>query len=187
MTDHMSRGGVAAEAAGGGTPAAAAPGDGCPPASEGDPRADGAAGGGGPEAQRTDLYFCGGGDDDRAFPSNPVRFALHAVFYCAGKVADRIVSLYSRTFRLDREYVADYSRSTGIAHVERGDCGKAIPMLEKAIAMGSDDLETRMCLARAYSTSNMREKACAHLMEALKANPDSVRALRALGSLHSRR
>lgn len=140
----------------------------------------------GPQAQIADIYFVGEGEVDEGFSTNPVRFTLHAVFYCAGKVADKIVSLYSRTFRLDREYVADFNRSTGIAHAKRGDWEKAIPMLEKALTIAPDDQKTRMRLAEACNAADQHERACVHLKEVLNANPDSAQALRALGNHHSR-
>ena len=187
MKEHVPQGGVAVEAAEGVTLAGTESGKVSLPVPEDGCRTAGAPGVEESHAQGADPYFVGGGEADQVFSGNPIRFALHAVFYCAGKVADKIVSLYSKTFKLDREYVADYNRSTGMAHAERGDWGKAIPMLEKALAMASDDLETRMCLARAYSALEQHEKACAHLTEVLKADPESIQALRVLGSLHSRR
>lgn len=176
------------EAAEGMTPAPAKFGKGHPPAPEDEPRAAGAPGIEESHAQGEDPYFVGGEDEETVqIPTgNPIRFAMHAVFYCAGKVADKIVSLYSRTFRLDREYVADYNRSTGMAHANRDNWDKAIPMLERALKIVSGDLETRMCLARAYSALNQHERARAHLMEILKADPESIQALRVLGKLHSR-
>lgn len=126
-------------------------------------------------------------DVDPGFPSNPIRFALHAVFYCAGKLADKVVSLYGNTFKLDREYVADFNKSTGIAHADRGDWEKAIPLLEKALATTPDDEDIRMHLAEAYGAANQYEKACLHLGKALEASPDSARVVRALGVFHSRR
>jgi tetratricopeptide (TPR) repeat protein len=126
-------------------------------------------------------------DVDPGVSGNPVKFAVRAVFYYAGKTADKIISLYSRAFRLDREYVADFSRSTGMAHAKRGRWEKAIPLLEKALAIAPDDQETRMHLARACGAANQYEKAHEHLGKALEANPNSGPALRALGILCSRR
>ncbi len=160
---------------------------------DGDPVA---AGGGIPPAgiPRGDKPIAGVGDIpleeaevDPGFSGNPMKFAVHAVLYYAGKAADKIVSLYSRAFRLDREYVADFSRSTGIAHVEGGRWEKAIPLLEKALAITPDDQETRMHLARACGAANRHERAYLHLEKALKASPNSARVLRALGDLCSRR
>ena len=124
---------------------------------------------------------------DRGFSGNPVKFAMRAVFYYAGKAADKIVSLYSRVFRLDREYVADFNRSTGIAHAERGRWEEAIPLLEKALAINPDDQGTRMHLARACGNANRYERAYLHLEKALKASPNSGPVVRALGNLCSRR
>ncbi len=158
-----------------------------PPVPEDRPFPAGAPREEGPRARGTEVYFVGEGEDDEGFSSNPVRFTLHAVFYCAGKVADKIVSLYTRTFRLDREYVADFNRSTGIAHANRGDWGKAIPMLEKALAIAPDDQKTRMRLAEACYAADQHERAHEHLKEILNVNPDSARALRALGIHHARK
>ncbi|MHC4201940.1 MAG: tetratricopeptide repeat protein [Planctomycetota bacterium] len=124
---------------------------------------------------------------DQGVSGNPVKFAVRAVFYYAGKAADRVISLYSRAFRLDREYVADFNRSTGMAHAERGRWEKAIPLLEKALAMAPDDQGTRMQLARACGAANRYERAYLHLEKALKASPNSAPVLRALGDLCSRR
>ena len=111
----------------------------------------------------------------------PVKFAIHALFYSAGKVADAGVSLYSKACRLDRRYFADFSKATGIAHARKGRWEKAIPLLEKALAADPDDLATRMCLAEACDAAGQDEKAQMHYEKALEADPDSVPAMRALG------
>jgi len=115
------------------------------------------------------------------------RFVVHAAFYCAGRAADRIISLYSGTFRLDRACVADFNRSTGITHAKCGRWKKAIPMLKKALAITPGDQEARMHLAEAYGAANQYEMACAHLEKILEASPNSARAVRALGILYLRR
>jgi tetratricopeptide (TPR) repeat protein len=127
-----------------------------------------------------------GGDEadvDYGFPRNPVKFAMLAVFHCAGKAADKLISLYGRAFRLDREYVATFSKSTGITYASRGRWRQAIPLLEKALAMEPDDHEPRMHLAEAYAATNQCAKAHAHLKMALAANPKSARVAHALGVL----
>jgi tetratricopeptide (TPR) repeat protein len=124
---------------------------------------------------------------DYGFTRNPVRFAMLAVFHCAGKAADKIISLYNNTFRLDRDYVAAFSKSTGIAHASRGRWRQAIPVLEKALAMAPDDHEPRMHLAEAYAATNQHSKAHEQLKKALAANPDSARVAYALGVLCSNR
>ncbi len=117
----------------------------------------------------------------------PIKFTMHAVFYYAGRAADNIVSLYSRAFKLDREYVADFNKSTGMAHARHGHWEKAIPLLEKVLAITPGDLDTRMHLAEAYGAANQYDKACQHLEKVLQTSPNSVGAVRALGMIHSRR
>jgi len=117
----------------------------------------------------------------------PIKFAVHTAFYYAGRIADKVVSLYSRAFKLDREHVADFNKSTGIAHARHGRWEKAIPLLEKVLAITPGDQETRMYLAEAYGAANEYEKACQHLEQVLEMNPDSAPAVRALGIIHSRR
>ncbi len=168
MTDEVRRGGGHVKVAGDKIPSAAALRDDRPIARVEDTRYDGA-------------------DVGLGFPGNPIKFAVHAVFYYAGKLADGVVSLYGNAFKLDREYVADFNKSTGIAHAERGDWEKAVPLLEKALTIAPDDEETRMRLAEAYGAANEYEKACLHLEKALEASPDSARVVRALGVLYSRR
>ena len=153
----------------------------------GGPEVAAAAAGEDRQMARVEEIRFGESDVDPGVSGSPIRFAVRAVFYYAGKAADKIVSLYSRAFRLDREYVADFSRSTGIAHVEGGRWEKAIPLLEKALAITPDDQETRMHLARACGAANRHERAYLHLEKALKASPNSARVLRALGDLCSRR
>ncbi len=126
-------------------------------------------------------------DDLPDSSGSPVKFAVFAVFYYAGKAADRIVSIYSKALELDREYVADFNRSTGVAHAKRGHWGEAVPLLEKALTITPDDLEARMLLAETYSAANQYEKAYPHLEKALQASPNSGPVLRALGVLCSRR
>ena len=126
-------------------------------------------------------------DVDQGFSSRPIKFAVHTVLYYAGKAADKVVSLYSKAFKLDHDYVADFNKSTAIAHAKRGDWEKAIPLLEKALAIIPDDEETRMLLAEAYGAADQYEKAYLHLEKVLEASPNSARVLRALGILCSRR
>lgn len=123
----------------------------------------------------------------RFFPAAPMRFAVHASFYYAGRTADKIVSLYNRAFRLDKAYVADFNKSTGMAYVRHGHWEKAIPLLEKALAVNPDDQDTRLRLAEAYGGADEYEKSCRHLEKILEQDPDSARVLRALGIAHSRR
>ncbi len=141
---------------------------------------------GGPAEVAEDARF-DEADVGRGFPGNPVKFAVLAVFYYAGKVADKLGSVYSRAFKLDREYVADFNKSTGLAHARRGDWEKAIPLLERALAMAPDDRETRMHLAEAFGAANRYRSAFLHFEKLLEASPNSARVLRALGILHSRR
>ncbi len=140
------------------------------------------------DGRRAGTQGTNGEDLDRSFsPYAPIRFAVHALFYYAGRSADRIISLYSRAFRLDRGYVADFNKSSGIALAGKGQWRKAIPLLEKALAMDPRDRETRMHLAEAYEAANQYDKAHLHLEKILEESPDSARALRALGIIHSRR
>ncbi|MHC4662692.1 MAG: tetratricopeptide repeat protein [Planctomycetota bacterium] len=111
-------------------------------------------------------------------------FAVHAIFYYAGKAADKIVSLYSGAFKLDKAYVADFNKTSGIACVRQGNLTKAIPLLEKALKDKPGDTDIRMQLVEAYSLTSQNEKAKQHLAKILEANPDSARAVRALGILY---
>ncbi|TET34459.1 MAG: tetratricopeptide repeat protein [Planctomycetota bacterium] len=117
----------------------------------------------------------------------PIKFAMHALFYCAGRAADKIVSLYSGAFKLDKAYVADFNKSSGIACAKNGHWEKAIPLLEKALTVTPGDTDIRMQLAEAYGTTNQPEKAGQHLKIILEANPNSAQTLRALGTLYMRR
>ena len=117
----------------------------------------------------------------------PLKFTMHAVFYYAGKAADKIVSLYGKAFKLDRGYVADFNKAAGIGHAKHGRWAKAIPLLEKAFAMTPGDLDVGMHLAKAYSGAKQYEKACGHLEGILETSPGSARAVRALGFIYSRR
>ncbi len=129
----------------------------------------------------------GSGVGQRFFPTAPIRFAVHAAFYYAGKSADKVVSLYNKMFKLDREYLADFNKSTGMAYVRHGHWEKAIPLLEKALAVNPDDLDTRMRLAEAFGGTNEYEKACEQLEKILEQTPNSTRVVRALGIAYARR
>ncbi len=116
----------------------------------------------------------------------PLRFALHAAFYYAGRAADKIVAVYSKAFKLDREYVADFNKSTGVALAGHGHWDRAIPLLEKALGVTPDDQNLLLQLAKAYGATEQYERACQCLEDILETSPDSARALRALGFIYSR-
>ncbi|MHC4599341.1 MAG: tetratricopeptide repeat protein [Planctomycetota bacterium] len=115
-----------------------------------------------------------------------LRFAAHAAFCFAGRIADMVISLYNRVFRLEREYIADFDKSTGILHAKRGQWKRAAVHLEEALAVNPGDLETRMHLAEALCALNRFENAHHQFEKILDAKPDSSRALRALGFMFSR-
>ena len=122
---------------------------------------------------------------DLGFSISPLKFVVHASSYYAGRAADKIISLYSRACKLDRGYFADFNRSAGIVHASHGRWEKAIPLLEKALAMTPGDLDARMCLAEAYDAADQPDKAQVHLEKILEKNPNSASALRALGLICS--
>ena len=144
---------------------------------------------------RQDRYVAGIDDNDDDTPdvghgfsvSVPLRWAIHGALYYAGRSADRIVSLYNSTFRLDKRQVADFNKSTGIAYAKGGHWERAIPLLEKALSITPDDQEVLMHLAEAYGATDQDDKACQHLEQVLEMSPNSARAVRALGIIHSRR
>jgi tetratricopeptide (TPR) repeat protein len=115
------------------------------------------------------------------------KFAIRAACYLAGKAADNLVSLYTRAFRLDRDYILDFNKSAGLAHARNRRWSKAIPLLEQSLAMAPGDLDVRMRLAEGYSAENQPEKARQQLDQILEIDPDCAAAVRALGVIHARR
>jgi len=119
----------------------------------------------------------------RLSPGPSAKFAFRAACYIAGRAADRLVSVYTRAVSLDRDYIADFNKSAGLAHARHKRWDKAIPLLEKAVAAGPDDVETRMRLAEAYAAEQQYERAFQHLERVLEITPHSAAAVRAIGGI----
>jgi tetratricopeptide (TPR) repeat protein len=123
-------------------------------------------------------------DSFRRFsPGASAKFAFRAACYLAGRAADKLVSAYTHAVTLDRDYIADFNKSGGLAHAQNKRWDKAIPLLEKSLTVAPDDAETRMRLAEAYAAEHRYEKACQHLEKVLEITPDSAAAVRALGAI----
>jgi Flp pilus assembly protein TadD len=120
-------------------------------------------------------------------PAVSAKFAIRAACYLAGRAADKLVALYTRAFRLDRDYILNFHKSAGIAHARHKQWSKAIPLLEQSLVLAPDDLEIRMRLAEGYAANNQHEKACQQLEKILELDPGSAAAVRALGAIHVRR
>jgi len=123
----------------------------------------------------------------RFSPAASARFAFRAGGYLAGRAADKLVSLYTSAFTLDRDYIADFNKSAALAHARHRRWDKAIPLLEKSLALAPDDLEVRVRLAEAYSAADQPEPARQQLEKILEMDPRSAVAVRALGVIHARR
>lgn len=119
--------------------------------------------------------------------NSPIKLGFHMLFYLAGRIADKIVSLYTRTFALEGEYLADLNKSTAMTHARDGHWEKAIPLLERALSINPRDQESRMHLVEAYGATDQHEKAHQHLAKIPKTSPNSARTMRALGALHVQR
>ena len=119
-------------------------------------------------------------------PGASVKFFFRAVCYLAGRAADRVVSAYSNATSLDRDCIADFNKSAGLAHARNKRWEKAIPLLEKTVATDPNDVETRLRLAEACGAAQRYERACQHLEKILEITPDLVPAVRALGAIYIR-
>ena len=104
----------------------------------------------------------------RPSPTTSVKFAIRAACFLAGRAADKLVSLYTRAFSLDRDYILNFNKSAGLAHVRHRQWNKAIPLLEQSLVMAPDDAEIRMRLAEGYAATSQHEKACQQLEKILE-------------------
>lgn len=115
-----------------------------------------------------------------------MRLAMHAPFFYAGMAAERMVALYNKAFRLDSGYRAEYYKSVGVSHAQKGRHEKAIGPLEMALAITPDDPEVLRHLGRACYACERLGEAKAHLTKALKTGGKSAGALFLMGMIYSR-